>query len=271
MFTNLIESDSHRKEFKRRSSFFLATIAGYALILFAASIAGIYAYDAQVEAQTTEIVVGSWIPPVKREEVPDKPRVTQPTRRNTARTNAPVDPNIKVPERTAHIAPTSDPTKIPDDVGIKSSDVPPTIGQVKLSNRNVDPPGVPDTSKGTCVDCTSNENQLRVAVDTTTPPPVTTPPKPRNVSTGVLLAKIVSLPKPVYPTIAKEIRAQGPVNVQILVDETGKVISATAVNGNATLVKAAEEAARRARFTPTMLNDKPIKIQGVITYNFVLQ
>ena len=71
--------------------------------------------------------------------------------------------------------------------------------------------------------------------------------------------------------MAKQIRAQGPVNVQILVDEHGNVISAHAVNGHPALIHAAEDAARRARFTPTMLNNQPVKVQGVITYNFVLQ
>ena len=70
--------------------------------------------------------------------------------------------------------------------------------------------------------------------------------------------------------MAKQTRTQGPVNVQILIDEEGKVISAHAVSGNAMLVHAAEDAARRARFTPTKLNDQAVKVQGVITYNFVL-
>ena len=64
MFTNLIESDSHRKEFKRRSSFFLATVAAYALILFAAGVASIYAYDAHLEAQSGDLELLSWVPPV---------------------------------------------------------------------------------------------------------------------------------------------------------------------------------------------------------------
>ena len=71
--------------------------------------------------------------------------------------------------------------------------------------------------------------------------------------------------------MAKQTRTQGAVNVQILIDEQGNVISAHAVSGSATLVHAAEDAARRARFTPTRLNDQAVKVQGVITYNFVLQ
>ncbi|HXI61420.1 MAG TPA: hypothetical protein VNF70_01870, partial [Pyrinomonadaceae bacterium] len=65
MFSNLIESDSHRQEFKRRSSFFLATVSAYALILCAAGVASIYAYDAHLEAQTNDLVLLDWVPPIK--------------------------------------------------------------------------------------------------------------------------------------------------------------------------------------------------------------
>ena len=80
MFTNLIESDSHHQEFKRRSSFFLATVAAYALILSAAGVASIYAYDAHLEAQNTDLTLLSWVPPVKPIVERDRP---QPTRRGT--------------------------------------------------------------------------------------------------------------------------------------------------------------------------------------------
>ena len=66
MFTNLIESSADKSAFKRRSSFFLATVAGYALFLFAAGIVGVLTYDAQVEAQTTNLLVELAIPPVDR-------------------------------------------------------------------------------------------------------------------------------------------------------------------------------------------------------------
>src|SRR2546422_5644390 len=83
MFTNLIESDSHRKEFKRRSSFFVVTTAAYALLLFVAGIASIYAYDARLEAQNTELLVDFWLPPVK----PIADDTPQPVRRAPASTN----------------------------------------------------------------------------------------------------------------------------------------------------------------------------------------
>src|SRR5438552_17966638 len=100
MFTNLIESQSHRKEFKRRSSFFLITVAAYALILFGAGIASIYAYDAQLETQTSSLELLNWVPPVTT--AAPKPDRSQPVRRPTT-SNAPVDQIITIAERTAVI------------------------------------------------------------------------------------------------------------------------------------------------------------------------
>ena len=88
---------------------------------------------------------------------------------------------------------------------------------------------------------------------------------------GVLIAKVISLPQPPYPPLARQIHLQGAVPVQILVDEVGKVVSAHAVSGNAFLTRAAEDAAMRARFTPTLLSGTAVKVQGTIIYNFVLQ
>ena len=87
----------------------------------------------------------------------------------------------------------------------------------------------------------------------------------------MLISKVVSLPQPPYPPVARQIGVSGAVNVQILIDESGRVIAAHAVSGHAFLTKSAEEAAQRARFTPTMLGGVPVKVQGLITYNFVLQ
>ncbi|MCA1591645.1 MAG: TonB family protein [Acidobacteria bacterium] len=97
-----------------------------------------------------------------------------------------------------------------------------------------------------------------------------TPPK-TIVSGGVLNGKAIRKPSPEYPPIAIAARAQGTVVVQIVVDEEGKVISAHAVSGHPLLQQASVEAARRARFSPVRLNGQPIKVSGVVTYNFVLR
>ncbi|HEX5601436.1 MAG TPA: energy transducer TonB, partial [Pyrinomonadaceae bacterium] len=60
------------------------------------------------------------------------------------------------------------------------------------------------------------------------------------------------------------------VSVQVLIDETGRVVSAKAVSGHPLLTLDAQRAALQARFSPTKLGDQPVRVSGVITYNFVL-
>src|SRR5437764_614745 len=91
------------------------------------------------------------------------------------------------------------------------------------------------------------------------------------ISGGVLNGKAISLPKPPYPPIAKAAHASGTVTVQVTIDESGKVISAHAVSGHPLLQQSAVQAAYQARFTPTQLSGQPVKVTGVITYNFVAQ
>ena len=108
------------------------------------------------------------------------------------------------------------------------------------------------------------------------PPPLPAPtPVLRSrsrtvVSGGVLNGKAISKPQPAYPPIAKAARAQGTVSVQVLIDESGRVVSASAVSGHPLLQAASVQAARRARFSPTLLSGQPVKVSGVITYNFKL-
>lgn len=85
----------------------------------------------------------------------------------------------------------------------------------------------------------------------------------------VINGKVISKPMPEYPRAARDQKVSGVVVVHILVDESGKVIDAEAFCGHTLLATAAVEAARRARFTPTLLAGRPVKVSGVITYNFI--
>lgn len=91
------------------------------------------------------------------------------------------------------------------------------------------------------------------------------------VEGGVLEGRAISLPQPPYPAIAKAVRASGMVTIKVIVDEEGKVVAAQAESGHPLLLAAALQAARQARFSPTMLNGKPVKVSGVINYNFALK
>ncbi len=89
-----------------------------------------------------------------------------------------------------------------------------------------------------------------------------------TVSGGILNGKAVNLVKPPYPAAARAVRASGAVNVQVMIDEKGDVISATAVSGHPLLRASAVAAARSSKFNPTLLAGKPVKVSGVLVFNF---
>lgn len=103
------------------------------------------------------------------------------------------------------------------------------------------------------------------------PPPLPAPrPILKPISGGVLNGTAINLPAPIYPDSAKRFRMSGIVMVEVVVDETGKVISASASSGPGPLREVAVQAALRARFSPTKLSGQPVKVSGVINYKFSL-
>jgi TonB family protein len=147
-----------------------------------------------------------------------------------------------------------------------------------LLDRNVALPGA-----GSSVDIEEDadgsapEDAREGAADVEPPPPPGAPDEEdsaadtRTISGGVLNAKAVSKPQPPYPPVARAARASGTVTVQVTVDETGSVVAAEAVSGHPLLRAAAVAAARQAKFSPTLLSGRPVKVKGLLTYNFVLE
>lgn len=85
------------------------------------------------------------------------------------------------------------------------------------------------------------------------------------VAGGPLNSKAIYLPQPEVPAGD----ASGVVLVQVLVDEAGMVIEARAISGPNHLHPAAVNAARLARFSPTLLMGEPVRVTGTLSYNFV--
>ncbi|HKG15095.1 MAG TPA: energy transducer TonB [Pyrinomonadaceae bacterium] len=82
--------------------------------------------------------------------------------------------------------------------------------------------------------------------------------------------KAISKPKADYPENLKAAGVAGRVTVKVTIDEKGDVTEARAVSGEPLLRGPAEAAALRAKYTPTTLCGRPVKVSGVITYNFAL-
>lgn len=263
MFNNLIESSSHVKELKRRGSFVLITTITYGVLLVIGGVASVYAYDAHLDSQSYELEI-TFVPIVPEAAQPEPPK-------NTIRPASNSDTQPARSTRTAMIASVDDPNKVPPIIGVEASPVPPVRKDSVLGNINADPK-TPAFSGPGVVGGTGNTPVVDIEPP---PPPAPKPaaqvPKILKVSTGVLRSSALSIPKPNYPPLAKQLRIQGSISVQVLIDETGKVVSAKALpGGHQLLVNASESVATQARFSPTLLSGQAVKVSGVIIYNFVL-
>lgn len=274
MFENLVESSSHKDDLARKGSFFLGTMAAYAVLLLIAAVGSIYLYDAQLSNENLELttlVAPVPIPPQVQQQ-PDKepPKQVQKT------------DDRQVATRTELVARVDQPTEVPKKIETRASNVPPIprgVQVVRGANNSDVAPGGPAGPVGVGTGGGGRTGPTKTeALDAPPPPPPPAAPKatptpvPKNivVSKGVLNGSALSLPQPPYPPIARAARQSGSVAVQVVIDTEGNVISASAVSGPPLLRQAAQDAARRARFKPTLLSGQPVKASGVITYNFTL-
>ena len=86
----------------------------------------------------------------------------------------------------------------------------------------------------------------------------------------VINGRALSLGRPEYPDEARALGLSGTVYVLATIDETGKVIKAIDMcQGLPYLSEASVKAAFKSRFTPTKLSGMPVKVTGLIQYNFV--
>jgi TonB family protein len=99
-------------------------------------------------------------------------------------------------------------------------------------------------------------------------PKVVVPSVPYNA--GSLRDHSLKLAVPQYPAMEKQNRVEGVVTVQVTIDEEGKVVSAKAMNGPKGLRAASEDAAKRSKFKPVVVDGKPVKANGTVVYNFKL-
>ena len=265
MFNNLIESSSHVREYKRRGSFVLFTAVIYGVLFIASGVVAIYAYDARLEKQSLEFV--TLLPP--QEIVPEQvPAVVQPLERPRATT----EKDLRIPERKVAMADVNQPEVVPEKVSATpNTNLPRPPGPYRISDhdRNV---LIGGGGSGTSLDSGRQVDQPKRVVEIPDiQPPPELPKQPKIVSKGPITGNATYLPKPAYSEIAKRLRIEGVVRVQVLVGLDGRVESATVLNGSPYLRAEAQKAAMQARFSPTTLNDQPVKVSGVIIYNFQLQ
>ncbi len=274
MFGNLIESGSHAADLKRRGRFFLATTAFYGLLLAAAGVGSVYAYNARLDYDPEyELVSLMRFPPAAAQENTRREEKRAASAARANQTAVRTEISVETPYHGDRVARRETP-EIRTNQAV-------TIGRFNFDPEESGGPVGPTSHDGSPFGSNTTGPAVADVVDTPPPPappptplPKPTPqPKPEGpvkLTSSILVSKAIEKPAPPYPPVAKMANQQGTVAVQIVIDEQGHVVSAKATSGPPLLLQAAVQAAYRARFTPTILGGQPVKVTGSITYNFVL-
>jgi protein TonB len=261
MFENLVESGSHKQDLGRKGWFLLGTVLIYAGIGTSLLVFGILYAHADLDQQELDMITLVAPVPVPQQAQPEKQQESKPNK----------DQNVDV--RKALIADVAESRVVPKEVSAKASDIPPVRRGVTtvIGNESSNAAAPIAAGPGTGIGTGAGMPKVNIEGEPPPPPPPAPTPPRAPISGGVLNGKAISLPKPQYPAIARQAHASGTVVVQVTIDENGGVISAHAISGHPLLQAVAVQAARGARFSPTKLSGQPVKVTGVITYNFVAQ
>jgi TonB family protein len=261
MFDKLIESNSAGADFKPRRTFFMVSFVVVGIVFLSALVFDLYAANIDLGTDNFELV--EILAPVSDIPEPKPPREQPQQRTETQRSELPVRHElIATIEQTREVPSTISTTPF---TGKTMPEGPVVINPVGPETDGVNP----NRATGTIGSSSASDEPTTVAeTKLPDPPPVAEPKVPKVKSEGVVNGKATYLPPPPYPIPAKMVGAYGVVNVQVTIDEEGRVISSKAVSGHALLRGSAEAAAWKAKFSPTLLSRVPVKVTGVIVYNF---
>jgi protein TonB len=146
----------------------------------------------------------------------------------------------------------------------------------------VDPPS--PSSEFSIPSATTIGSLLPSLMPTETVPPAPTPPPPApleptathaqvdpvRVSNGVQQANLIHQVRPEYPPIARQVRAQGVVVLEAVINKNGAIDHLRVISGHPLLVQAALDAVSQWKYRPTLLNGEPVEVITTITATFSL-
>lgn len=274
MLERLVESKNHHEENKKLNGLFATLFTTAAIALTVAFAYSLFSFE--LNLGNGELELTSLVAPAVIEDVQPEPQAVQkeqPTEKVTNETairreiiQRPDETPVKPPE-TVSVIPLTNQSRPKGAVKIGATDYTPMLSASTANTReNGDSNNREGISNNTPTILDKNETEQPVIK-----PLVKQTKKEVIVSKGVVNGKAKYLAQPVYPAAAKIVRANGRVEVQVTIDETGRVIAANVINGHTLLRDSALSAARKSTFSPTLLSKVPVKVTGIIVYNFNVQ
>jgi TonB family protein len=273
MLDQLVVSSGQRREGRKFRALFLGTATLVMSGCFAVFAWSIMAMEVNLSDDGLEL--STMVAPVSIPAAePPKPEPQQAQ---------PKQPNVKseLPTRQVNMLRPDEVRDIPDQVSTAANTQKAHPNTAFIPGRvDSDPPqggsgtGI-DRSGGGGTGIDNSSNTAADGEEKNTPPqlPAKKPVEEKKIvppilHSSVINGKATSLPVPAYPQTAVAVGAAGEVSVKVLLDENGNVISAQVVSGHPLLRQSALQAARIAKFSPTVLNGQRVKVDGVIVYKF---
>ncbi|MEW6732079.1 MAG: energy transducer TonB [Acidobacteriota bacterium] len=264
MFENLVECSNIKKK-EKKWLYFVVTSIVWSLTLVGAIITGIFLYNAQLDGQLALITMVSLPSPPPPPAPPAGDVAAVKQKQSSANTQVVAPTNVAVREVPREIAP---PTLQPVAHF-------PTSGEGKGGDGVFGgvPGGIPGGTVGGDLLGVIGGSGTGNPPDPPKPVAPTVEEQPKTPSfikrsEGVIRGNAINKPLPIYPQLARASHIEGPVQVEIMIGEDGTVISAKVISGHLLLQQAALQAARQWKFIPTLLNNSPVKVQGIVTFNF---
>lgn len=255
-------SNSNRNGLGRR--LLAGTLLALALVLMV--VAGMYKRVDSASKVAARIVDGNEL--VESRSNPDLTGAIQKNSKPPQPPEPPQEPQPPQVPQPAQPAETSQPAQ-PNPPTEASQPVQPTQPSQPAQASQPDQPPPPPPSPSTKAPSQPPPPPPRVADEQDKPSPKADKKK-SGQRHEIVKGELIEAPQPIYHDEAKEQKVEGTVTVGIVIDEEGKVVSAKVVSGHQLLHGASRDAAFKARFKPTIVDGKPAKVSGAMTYNFVL-
>ena len=256
MFDQLVVSSLQRRK-HTAAKYFFGTGALYVLAIAGAFVASVLMSEPKLADTDNVTMIGPSLPPALG--APDKDRGPQRPPQTVARP----DPNRVLSLDDVMRHPSSAPPTFPtferagNDDAVGPSTSPIGFGSrdgVREGDARIEPAPRPDSPRP------QTAVQPTPAIDN----------RPVRVASSVLQGKAIERRKPIYPQLARQIRLQDEVSVEVIISPEGRVEDARVVSGHPMFAQVSKEAALGWRFQPTLLNKVPVRVTGVIVFVFKL-
>jgi protein TonB len=255
MFDQLVETRKQRNE--RSTPVLVATASIYCAALGTAALVAVFGFNPQLSEASPRVVI-----------------YTTPNfggLHSSSQSHSYSAERIGIPRTTA-----ASTTRIPEPSLAKARDLPAATGRAGGPDLALGTSGLgggPVSGGGDLIPGLTTVDRSSLVPP---PPPKKAEPAPaakpntKRVSEGVLQGSALQRIKPTYPIAAQHARVSGVVIVQVTISEEGRVIDVIVISGHPFLRDAAAEAARQWVFAPTLLSRVPVKVQGILSFNFTL-